>query len=191
MSSAIDTAPQSVAGETPTVPESPAPPRARVNKGIVAIVLLVVVAVVIGWYIHEQGFEDTDDAQVDGHVIPIASRIDGTIQAVRVEDNQVVKAGDILVELDPQDYKVAADQAKAQYDQAVAQLNAANPNLPMTRISNESDVASGTAQVAAAQAAVDSARNDLAVAVAHLKEDRKSTRLNSSHRSLSRMPSSA
>jgi membrane fusion protein (multidrug efflux system) len=151
----------------PTIPPTP---RRRVNRGLIAAVLLALLAVVVGWYIHSQGIEDTDDAQVDGHLIPIASRIDGTIQAVHVDDNQTVKAGDLLVELDPRDYKVAADQARAQFDQATAQLNAADPNLPITRISNASDLTSGEAQVAGAQAAVDSARNDLAVAVAHLKE---------------------
>ena len=63
------------------------------------------------WYIYAQGYEDTDDAQVDGHLNPIASRIDGTIKAVHVDDNQTVQAGDSLVELDPSDDQVALQQA--------------------------------------------------------------------------------
>jgi len=141
-----------------------------VNRGIVAAVLLLLIAAAGSWYIYAQGSEETDDAQVDGHLVPIASRVDGTIQAVRVDDNQVVKAGDLLVELDPRDYEVAADQAKAQYEQANAQLSAADPNLPMTRITNQADLASDSAQIAGAEAALASARLDLAGAVARLKE---------------------
>jgi membrane fusion protein, multidrug efflux system len=170
MSTTLENSQEPAVEATVPDPMTPPPPRRRLNRGLMAVVLLALLAVIVGWYIHSQGIEDTDDAQVDGHLIPIASRIDGTIQAVHVDDNQTVKAGDLLVELDPRDYKVAADQAKAQLDQATAQLSAADPNLPITRISNASDLASGEAQVAGAQAAVDSAHNDLAVAVAHLKE---------------------
>jgi membrane fusion protein (multidrug efflux system) len=129
-----------------------------------------VIASSAGWYIHAQGWEETDDAQVDGHLIPIASRMDGTILGVHVDDNQVVKAGDLLVELDPRDYEVAADQAKAQYEQAAAQLGAVDPNLPMTRITNQADLASDAAQIAGAEAALASARLDLVGAGARLKE---------------------
>jgi membrane fusion protein, multidrug efflux system len=170
MSSAADTTERSPALETEPTTELGRDRRSRLRPAIAAIAILTVVSIVVGWYLHSETVEDTDDAQVDGHIVPIASRIEGTIQAVHVDDNQSVKVGDVLVELDPQDYKVAADQAKAQYEQATAQLGAANPNLPMTRISNQSDLVSGTAQVAAAQAALDSARNDLAVAEAHFKE---------------------
>ena len=55
--------------------------------------------------------------KVDGHLVPVASRIDGTIQAVHVDDNQTVSAGQLLVELDPKDNEVALHQAKAQFDQ--------------------------------------------------------------------------
>ena len=170
MSTATDASPQSAAEETASASKSLEPQPRRVNRGLVAVILAVLVAILVGWYIHSQGIEDTDDAQVDGHLIPISSRIDGTIQSVHVDDNQIVKAGDVLVELDPRDYRVAADQAKAQFDQATAQLGAADPNLPITRIANQADLTSGAAQVTGAEAAVASAHNDLAVAVAHLKE---------------------
>ena len=103
----------------------------------------------VGWYFYSQGYEDTDDAQVDGHLNPIASRIDGTINAVHVDDNQAVKTGALLVELDPGDDRVALQQAQAQYDQAMAQLGAAHPNLPITRISNLNDITSQQAEVSA------------------------------------------
>ncbi len=145
------------------------PPR-RLNRGLLVGVLLALVLLVVGWFLLSRGTEETDDAQVDGHLIPISSRIDGTIKTVKVDDNQIVRAGDTLVELDPRDYKVALDQAKAQYDQANAQVSAASPNLPMTRIANEADLTSGTAEVSAAEAAVAAARQDLAVAKARQNE---------------------
>ena len=82
-------------------------PRRRVNPFVVGAIVLVLLAVGVGWYLYAQGYEDTDDAQVDGHLNPIASRIDGTIKAVHVDDNQAVQAGALLVELDPSDDQVA------------------------------------------------------------------------------------
>jgi len=151
-----------IAEESIQAPETLEPKPRSVNRGIVAAVLVLVIAAAVGWYIYAQGSEETDDAQVDGHLVPISSRVDGTIQAVHVDDNQVVKAGDLLVELDPRDHEVAADQAKAQYEQATAQLNAADPNLPMTQIANQADLASGADQITGAEAALASARLDLA-----------------------------
>jgi membrane fusion protein (multidrug efflux system) len=145
-------------------------PRHRIQRGVLGGMLAVLIILASVWYFMSRGTEETDDAQVDGHLVPIASRIDGTIKVVSVDDNQIVRAGDTLVELDPSDYKVALDQAKAQYDQANAQLSAASPNLPMTRIANQSELTSGAAEVSAAEAAVAAARQDLSVAAARLKE---------------------
>ena len=77
----------------------------------VAIVLLV------GGYFIRDAFlyEDTDDAQVDGHVMPLSARISGQVQEVRVIEGQLVHAGDVLVVIDPKDYKIAVDQAKASW----------------------------------------------------------------------------
>jgi membrane fusion protein, multidrug efflux system len=146
-------------------------PSRRMSKRVVAGGLIVLITVICGgWYLYSRGIEGTDDAQVDGHLVPIESRVEGTIQAVAVDDNQSVTAGATLVQLDPRDYQVALDQAHAQYDQAVAQLAASGPNVPMTRISNESDVASDSAGITGAEAAVEAARHDLVSATAKLKE---------------------
>ncbi len=150
--------------------QEPTPTSRRGKPGVVGLILLVIIVGITVWYFLSRGTEETDDAQVDGHLVPITSRIDGTIKTVTVDENQIVKAGDILVELDPRDSKVALDQAKAQYDQANAQLSAAGQNLPITRIANEFDLTSGAARVSAAEAGVSAARQDLAAAVARLKE---------------------
>ena len=146
------------------------PSRGRLNVFLIGIVALVLVAIGIGWYLYSRGYEDTDDAQVDGHLNPIASRVDGTIKAVNVDDNQSVQAGKLLVELDPDDNKVALQQAQAQYDQALAQLGAAHPNLPITRISTLNDLTSQRAEVVASEASLAGAQSDLETALAKLKE---------------------
>ncbi len=146
------------------------PPRRSINPLVVGLVVLVLLAIGIGWYLYSRGYEDTDDAQVDGHLNPIAARIDGTIKSIHVDDNQFVQAGTPLVELDPSDNNVALQQAQAQYDQAVAQLGAAHPNLPITRIGNLNDLTSQQAAVVNAEAALDAAQHDKDSAVAKLRE---------------------
>jgi membrane fusion protein (multidrug efflux system) len=100
----------------------------------------------------------------------VSSRIEGTIKAVSLDDNQHVEAGALMVELDPSDDQIALKQTRAQYDQAVAQLGAAHPNLPITRISNLNNVTTQQAEVAAAEASLAAARHDLDGSIAKLKE---------------------
>lgn len=142
----------------------------RGNPFLIGGILFVLLALGIGWYLYAQGYEDTDDAQVDGHLNPIASRIDGTIKAVYADDNQAVQMGALLVELDPNDDQVALQQSQAQYDQAVAQLSASHPNLPITRLSNQNDLTSQQSEVVAAEATLAAAQHDFDSAVAKLKE---------------------
>ena len=92
------------------------------------------------FWVYSRTYESTDDAQVDGHLIGITARIDGDVKAVHVEENQSVQAGDVLVELDPRDYEVAMDQARAQLLKAQAGERAENPNLPITQNTSETSV---------------------------------------------------
>jgi membrane fusion protein, multidrug efflux system len=106
----------------------------RSNRGlarrllITAVLLIAFVALAFSamqlWN-YVQSYESTDDAEVDGYISPISSRISGTITAVFVDDNQRVKAGQPLVQLDPRDYQVAVEQAGAQLAQAQADANSA------------------------------------------------------------------
>ena len=116
-----------------TLAEAP-PPRSRVKLYVIGLVALVVVAIWAWWYLYSLGYESTDDAQVDGHLNPIAARIDGTIKAVHVDDNQSVQAGALLIELDPSDDEVALHR-KGEYDEAVAELwGFASVTLPIMLI---------------------------------------------------------
>ena len=165
-----------VAGAEPILPAeeavTPAQVARRSRRGkVIGLGLLLVVVIVIAvFYFLSRGIEETDDAQVDGHLVPIASRIDGTIQSVAVDDNAVVQRGQLLVQLDPRDNAVAVSQAKAQLDQATAQLNAAGPNLPITRITNSSEQATDSSEIQAAEAALAATKQDLAASQAKLKE---------------------
>jgi membrane fusion protein (multidrug efflux system) len=155
-------------GEAPDSPTPSGPPRKR-PKLLIPGVILVIVAIGLGlWWLNARNYEDTDDAQVDGHMNPISSRVAGTILAVHVEDNQRVKAGDPLVELDPKDFQVAAAQAEADFDQAKADVNGERPNLPITLTGNVTDETTGRAQVSDAEAALAAAQHDYDNAMAKL-----------------------
>ena len=128
------------------------------GRGRAFLIFFVVLgAVAIGgllFWLHARQFETTDDAQVDAHLNAISSRIEGTIIRVCVEDNQIVKPGDPLVDLDPRDYQVSLDQALAQLAQARSMVFAQQPNVPLTEVENVTNISTGEADVATAQAAL-------------------------------------
>jgi membrane fusion protein, multidrug efflux system len=144
------------------------------------ILAAVVVALVAGGYFlwqHLNPRESTDDAQVAGHVDPVATRVGGTIKAIRVEDNQVVKLGDVLVEIDPRDYEIALQKANADLAAAQAAASAARTGVPIMSTTSRSEMHSaetGTANAeAAAEAAareVDASKAKVTSAQAHLAE---------------------
>jgi membrane fusion protein (multidrug efflux system) len=154
----------------PAEQEPPKPARRGRTLILAALVVALAGAGVFRWWQYSQTYESTDDAQIDGHLNPIAARISGTITAVYAEDNQFVKAGQPLVDLDTRDYQVAKAQTAAQYDQAQAQLRGERPNLPITQTSNVTDAATAQAQLADANAAISAAEHDYASALSQLAE---------------------
>src|ERR1700722_9181932 len=125
-----------------------------------AIIGAVILAGAVGFWLYSRTYETTDDAQVDGHLNGVTARIDGVVKAVYVEENQSVKAGDVLVELDPRDYEVAVEQAQAQLMKAQADERAENPNLPITQNTSQTSVSTSKSEVANAEAAVAAAERD-------------------------------
>ena len=130
---------------------------------------LILVGAVWFW-LYSRTYESTDDAQVDGHLNGITARIDGDVKAVYVEENQSVKEGDLLVELDPRDYEVAVEQAQAQLLKAQADVRAENPNLPITQTNSQTTVSTSRSEVADAEAAAAAAPRDQLAARSHLLE---------------------
>ncbi|HEY6991706.1 MAG TPA: HlyD family secretion protein [Bryobacteraceae bacterium] len=142
-------------------PERPPVTRGRGRAFLVFFIVLGVIAIggLLFW-LHARQFETTDDAQVDAHLNAISARVDGTIVRVYVEDNQMIKPGDPLVDLDPRDYQVALNQALAQLAQARSMVFAQRPNVPLTTFENAGSISGGEADVAGAQAALAAARRD-------------------------------
>lgn len=137
-------------------------------------------AIVIGgmfWWWYSRGYETTDNAQIDGHIAPVASRVSGPVLEVKVVDNQAVDAGALLVQIDSRDYEVALSRARADLADAEAALEAARTGIPIMATTTSSQVTTATAAVersgagvAIAGKDVDAARSRLAAAQARLRE---------------------
>jgi membrane fusion protein (multidrug efflux system) len=138
-----------------------------------AIGVLVLIAACVGGFLfwnYSQTFESTDDAFIDGHTNYISPRISGTITNVMVVENQFVKEGQVLAEIDPSDYQVAFERAQADVAQAQAQVRSESPAVPITATNNQSSITSTEADINNALAAVSSAERDRDADLARLRE---------------------
>ena len=142
-------------------------PKSRRTGIIVVVVLVLVVAGIALWW-HSTFSEDTDDAQVNGHLIQVSSRIAGQVLKVDVEENQQVKAGDTICELDPRDFEVAVEKAQAALASAQANAAAANVNVPLTSINTGSNLRSAGADVSGSHDSVEQAQSQLEAAHARV-----------------------
>jgi membrane fusion protein (multidrug efflux system) len=112
----------------------------------------VLLAIALGLYLYFHNRETTDDAQVDGHITPIASKVYGRVGKVLVKDNQPVNAGQVIVQLEPGDYQSAVDQAQAALALAESEARSAGVDVPRTSENAASDTSSAQAQLSGAQA---------------------------------------
>jgi membrane fusion protein (multidrug efflux system) len=140
--------------------------------GILMGTILLAAVVVGGIFLlrYLYSYESTDDAFVEGHLNPITPRIGGTVLAVHVENNQFVKAGEVLVELDPRDNQVALQQARAAYAQALSQVQAENPNVPITQTTVATNISTAQSDLAAAEAGVAAAQQDFEAKQADIRQ---------------------
>jgi membrane fusion protein, multidrug efflux system len=127
---------------------------------VAAVVILLLIGGIIVWRYYAVR-ESTDDAQIDGHINPISARVTGTVLRVLHDDNEVVQAGTLLVELDPKDYQVAVDRARADLANAQANAVAANVGVPLTQTTSSSQLLAADAGVKGAQRDIESARAKL------------------------------
>ncbi len=139
----------------------------RVGLGIAIVVL-----VIAGFFLYRYftSYESTDDAQIDGHINSISARISGHVIKLNVDDNQFVKAGTDLIDIDPADYQVAYERAKADYQDAQAAAIAAGVNVPITSVNTTSQVSASQADVNSARAGIQVAQQQYQAAKAQLQE---------------------
>jgi membrane fusion protein (multidrug efflux system) len=138
------------------------------RRGLIAGVVLLLVAGVVVWYWATSGRESTDDAQVDARVTQIAARVSGTVAKVAIADNQFVEEGTVLIELDPRDYQVAVDKARAELADAEATALAAQSNVPITSTTAASNVTTARGGIVQAQSGVAAAEREVEAARARL-----------------------
>ena len=158
-------------------PERPAPrlvPKRYSPAGLRRIILpLAALAVLIGgavlWH-YLSGYESTDDAQVDVHLYPVSARISGYVVKVNVEDNQYVEKGAVLVEIDPKDYQVAVDKARADLANAEANAKALDISVPITSVTTASQLKFSASDVESARAGIVAAEKQLAAGHAQVEQ---------------------
>lgn len=157
----------------PVSDSPPAAPQKSPARILAPILVLALVAGFFAWR-HYAAWESTDDAQIDGYINPISSRIAGYVTKVTVDDNDEVKAGQVLVEIDPTDYQVAISSAKAAYANDLAAAQATDVTVPLVSVNTtsqlraaEADVENAKAGIAAAGSQLNSARAALTEAEAH------------------------
>ena len=138
---------------------------------MILVVVLVLIAVAVGLWWRSTFTEDTDDAQVNGHLIQVSSRINGHVLKVDVDENQKVNKGDVIAELDPRDFQIAVENAQAALANAQANAAAANVNVPITSINTGSTLRSAAADVSGANFSVGQAEQQLEAAHAKVTEE--------------------
>ena len=143
---------------------SAAPPKNNSTKkliGLVVVAVLIIGAALFYW--HSTYSEDTDDAQVDGNLYQVSSRVTGQVIHVDVEEQQFVHAGDPIAEVDPKDYQVALEQAEANLADAQAQYEQATVNVPITNVQVSTTIQTSSSDVLGSQASVEQAEAQVSV----------------------------
>ena len=144
------------ADASPSAGDPPAPNGKR-RRALTALAAVVLVAGA-GWGLYDwlvlSHYEDTDNAYVAGNVVQITPQIGGTVMAINADETDFVKAGQLLVQLDPADAKMALAQSEATLAQTVRQvrtLYANNGSLSAQVVLRQSDIAKAQSDVARAQ----------------------------------------
>jgi membrane fusion protein, multidrug efflux system len=143
------------------------------KRWFVFAILLIGVAAAALWWRHSLQYESTDDAQVDGHIDLVSARVSGTVTYVnpRAENNQFVKAGTLLAELDRRDYEAALEQARANLNTRTADANSARITIPIVNASAYGQLHAAEAARSEALANVQSEEANLLAAQHKLQQD--------------------
>jgi membrane fusion protein (multidrug efflux system) len=146
-------------------------------KWIVGLILIL--CCVAGFFINQKYFanrESTDDAQIDGHINPVAAKVSGHVLSIKIEDNQFVKAGTVLVQIDAKDYVVALEKARADLAAVKTIAEAAHTQVPMTETTTSSQSNLAGAGIEQAESAKAAAMKDVETARARLNSSQARVR---------------
>jgi membrane fusion protein, multidrug efflux system len=146
------------------------PPRSKLRRIILPLALLILLAAGYLLWRYLASFESTDDAQVDVHLSPVSARVSGYVIEVLVDDNQYVEQGTELVEVDPKDYQVAVDKARADIANAEAAAQSVNITVPIASVNTASQLTSSASDVDNANAGIIAAEKQLAAAHAQVEQ---------------------
>jgi membrane fusion protein (multidrug efflux system) len=150
-----------------------AAPRGKRSRWIFLLVVAAALVGTVAWWLHSRNYESTDDAQIEGHLDLVSARISGTVTYInpRVENNQFVTAGTLLLELDPRDYEAELEHAKANLDTTAAEARSAQVTVPIIDASAFGQLHSAEAAKQEALASVDSEQANLIAAQHKLQQD--------------------
>ncbi len=152
----------------------PGRPPARRSKAPTRILLVILglalILTSVLLYRHFAAWESTDDAEINGYIYPVSSRVSGYVTRVTVDDNQYVEAGTVLAQLDPEDYKVALANARATLVNDEASAAALLTNVPLTSVNTSSLLSGAQADVDNANAGLTAAQRQFDAAQASLRQ---------------------
>jgi membrane fusion protein, multidrug efflux system len=164
----------------------PLPRRSRRSAARIVVPIVILILLVAGYFLwkHFNAYESTDDAQIDGHINAISARVSGNVIQVLTDDEKYVKAGDVLVRIDPNDYQVAVAKAEADLADAEAALQGSRTDIPITstntasqlktahstRVDAEAGLVGAQRQLNAAEARLDTAKAQVREAAANYKK---------------------
>jgi membrane fusion protein, multidrug efflux system len=165
-----DIAPEDKKTEPASPSARPLPRRSRPSRARIILPIVIVILVVGGYLLwkHFDAYESTDDAQIDGHINALSARISGNVIQVLTDDERLVKAGDVLVRIDPNDYQVAVAKAEADLADAEAALEGSRTDIPITTITTASQLKTAHSGRTDANAALAGAERQLNAAQARL-----------------------
>jgi membrane fusion protein (multidrug efflux system) len=141
---------------------------------LVAAVAALAIGIGYGlpYYRYAVTHEWTDNAFIDGHIVQVSPQVAGHVFEVHVADNQSVKAGEVLVDIDPRDYAARLAEARALLRAAVARHEAAQTTVELTRVAADADLQQASASVEVAKSAVETAQAQVVAARSRLEQAR-------------------
>jgi membrane fusion protein (multidrug efflux system) len=148
-------------------------PKPKATRWMLLALFVCALAGASLWWLHSQNYESTDDAQIEGHLDLVSTRVSGTVNWIdpRVENNQLIEAGTLLVELDPRDYAAELEHAKADLDTRRAEARSAQVTVPIVDASAFGQLHSAVAAKEQALASVESEQANLLAAQHKLQQD--------------------